>query len=205
MINTKEAFSKGLKEYLNLETYDSIMKTYRTVDLSDPLESELFRRMFNGYYNIRRDKDWQDVYYRLFEEAKRTENLTFADILYNLYKETGQIEKSFSSKMLATINPDKPILDSRVISYLNKHDACIGFSGRIIDSSFTKYGEDVTEKDIARLEPVIREYEDLELWYEEYLGSFEAGSVVNAFNEEFPQYSHFTNTRKVDYFLWMLG
>ena len=69
-INVKEAFNKGVKEYLKLDVYDRIMKSYASVNLKEAAESADFRKMFNGYYNIRYDYKWQQEYYRIFEEMK---------------------------------------------------------------------------------------------------------------------------------------
>ena len=208
-INPTEAFNKGIREYLKLDVYRELMDAVDSVNLADASDSTEFRRLYNGYYRIRRDKAWQDKYYSLFEEAKGMEDqLSFDDILFTLYKETGQVEKVFVSKMIATLNPDKPILDSRVISYLNKTGNHIGYSGRIIESKYSRYEDDVTEADKKRLEPAIREYQDLEIWYEEYVGSDECWEVVKNFDTTFPEFKdskHFTTVRKIDWYLWLLG
>ena len=208
-INPTMAFNKGVKEYLKLDVYRELMDAVQSVNLEDPQSSAEFREMYNGYYRIRRDKTWQDKYYSLFEEAKGMEDqLSFDDILFTLYKETGQVEKVFVSKMMATLDPNKPILDSRVISYLNKTGNHIGYSGRIIESKYNRYEDDVTEANKKKLEPAIREYQDLELWYEEYVETDEASEVVKVFDDTFPEFKdskHFTTVRKIDWYLWMLG
>lgn len=85
-LNPEEAFNKGIKEYLKLDVYDGIMKSYRTIDLSDSKTSANFRRSFNGYYKIRRKPDWWDKYYSIFDEKVNSSvDPTFYDILFKLY------------------------------------------------------------------------------------------------------------------------
>ena len=67
-----------------------------------------FQRIFNGFYIVRRNEDWRKCYYEHFESIKNG-SPTFESIIAYLYECTGNIEPSFSSKMLATIFSEKPI------------------------------------------------------------------------------------------------
>lgn len=110
--------------------------------------------------------------------------------------------------MLATLNPDKPILDSRVKGYLNSQSKNFGYSGEIIDEGIVDYDEKKLEDDKNKLYLAISEYKELELWYEEYVGTDDASKVEEAFDTAFPEYKnckHFTRTRKIDWYLWLLG
>ena len=53
------------------------------------------------------------------EKCKGIQELTFEYVIRTLYAETGNIEASFSSKLLATINADMPIWDSIVLGRLD--------------------------------------------------------------------------------------
>ena len=55
--------------------------------------------------------------YKLIEEIKNS-SPTFETIIRTLYRETGNVEASFSSKMLATINADMPVWDRYVVNNL---------------------------------------------------------------------------------------
>ena len=76
-----------------------------------------FQRTFNGFYIVRRNEEWREKYYNLFEQ-KKMKDVTFEEILQELYDLTGNVEASFSSKMYATIYPDKPIWDRYVVQNL---------------------------------------------------------------------------------------
>lgn len=95
-INATKILEEALSRSLGLPRYIEIMA-------GNPDKSE-FQRMFNGYYKVRRNEDWQKEYYAIFTEAKKNpENYTFERILRKLHEKTRMIEASFSSKMLATI------------------------------------------------------------------------------------------------------
>jgi hypothetical protein len=77
----------------------------------------LFRRQFNHFYRVRRKKEWQDKFYELLESFKGAA-VSFPDIFDALYRATGRYEASFASKLLATLNPDMPVIDSIVLGNL---------------------------------------------------------------------------------------
>ena len=52
-------------------------------------------------------------YYQIFEDNKSNGQVSFDNIIGELYKKTGRIEPSLVSKMLASINPHMPIWDSK--------------------------------------------------------------------------------------------
>jgi hypothetical protein len=76
-----------------------------------------FQKKFNGFYRVRRNSDWQKDFYQLMESSKN-KNVTFGEILDEMYKKTGKMEASFVSKLIATINPEMPIIDKIVFDNL---------------------------------------------------------------------------------------
>ena len=89
---------------------------YAIIMRGDPATDE-FQRLFNGYYRVRRNEAWRKAFYNLFQRAKN-EGFSFDRIIKELYQQTGNIEASFSSKMLATIDLSKPIWDQYVLQNL---------------------------------------------------------------------------------------
>ena len=75
--------------------------------------------------------------------------MTFENILCNIYISTDMTEASFASKMLATLNPDKSIWDSRVLKFLGL--------------------KPVGKSDSDRQDSIIEIYGKIEGWYKEYL------------------------------------
>ena len=129
------------------------MPRYIEIMAGNPDKSE-FQRMFNGYYKVRRNENWQKEYYAIFTEAKKNpENYTFERILRKLHEKTRMIEASFSSKMLATIDPSKPIWDQYVLKNLG-----LQLKGKDAES---------------KLKNAIDLYSKIEDWYNSYLNSSE--------------------------------
>jgi len=92
---------------LSIEKYKYIKDNFKNVDIS--IFDCKFQKTFNSFYKIRRNKEWRDAFYKYFESIKKDENITFFKIINYLYENTDNVEASFASKMLATINEDMPI------------------------------------------------------------------------------------------------
>lgn len=122
-------------------------------------------------------------YYEHFENVKDS-TPSFASILTYLYECTGNIEPSFSSKMLATIFPDKPIWDRYVVQNLNME--LVG-----------------TTKE-ERLANAIALYADMEKWYADFLQTDKAKECIEAFDRVMPDYKHISTIKKIDSILWSI-
>lgn len=109
-----EALSKvqpGLQKYLH------IRNLIYNVDVSKSAE---FKQAFNGFYRMRqRSQLFYDTFYRFMEENKY-QSPTFERTMNFLFEKLGRVEASFSSKLVATINPELPIWDSIVLKNLGK-------------------------------------------------------------------------------------
>src|SRR4029453_15886328 len=58
-----------------------------------------FRRRFNAFLRVRRNRRWKDGFYALMER-KKNEPVSFAEVLAALHRRTGQYEASFASKLV---------------------------------------------------------------------------------------------------------
>jgi hypothetical protein len=178
MLDAQRIMREQIAKSLGFFQYRQIMRTVGSVDVS---RDEDFQRLFNGYFRIRRNAQWRNAYYSLFQKNK-TLQPDFRGIITELYRETENIEASFSSKMLATLNPNRPIWDQFVIKSL-------GF----------KTAEQSKEE---MLESAIRVYADIETWYSRFLGTEGAQACIDVFDSALPDYSWLSNVKKVDFFLW---
>lgn len=79
-----------------------------------------YQKRFNYFYQVRRNAEWREKFYNLFFRHSRENKADFGDVLNSLFKLTGKVEASFSSKFVATINPDLPLIDRHVLSYLDQ-------------------------------------------------------------------------------------
>lgn len=170
-----------LKEnYTELEQYANIMEKVTAGDISADVD---FQREFNYFYKVRRNSEWRTAFYSLFEECKAITPLTFEYVLRTLYERTGTVEVSFSSKLLATLNPDMPIWDSIVLSRLNLSPSAAGSKEK-------------------RLESNINKYQGIVNWYQSFLKTSKAQEFLSAFDSAFPEFAAITAVKKIDFWLW---
>ncbi len=173
MLNATQILQIQLARGLGLDRYSEIM-------LGDPSSPD-FQRLFNGYYRIRRNEEWRRHYYMLFCKA-RTERFSFEQIINELYDLTGNVEASFSSKMVATIDASKPVWDQYVLQNLG-----LELSGK-------------TKKE--KLQNAVCLYDQIEKWYFDYLKTTEARENIAEFNRLLPDYTWISDTKKIDCLLW---
>lgn len=164
-----------------LEKYQYIMKNFRSVDV---FKDYNFRRKFNGFYRVRRNEVFMEKYYSYMEDNKDKE-IKFEDTFKYIYKELGRVEASFSSKLVATINPNLPILDSMVLGNIG-----IRMPGYYKDDDY-------------RIEEIIKIYYIVVEWYEEVLKSNKAKDMIKMFDEKYPD-SNISEIKKIDFILWQI-
>ena len=175
-----EAIFADSKKKRGIEKYAEIIKSFSLVNVTTDKD---FQRNFNGFYRVRRNSEWQKIFYNIMENGK-TEALTFEGVLQEIYNKTGRVEASFSSKLIHTLNHNMPIWDQFVLQNLNlKMPICSG------------------EK---KLQKAICIYNKIIQWYEQALSTFEINQKILEFDEIFPQYSWFSQTKKLDFLLWQM-
>ena len=160
---------------IGIEKYTWIMKRIHETDVSVDAE---FQKSFNGFYRMRqRPASFYKSYYTYLEQNKHNHKLTFEDIVAYLYQETGSIHASFSSKLLATVNPDMPIWDKFVLKNLGLR---------------TPY---YYEND--RLQKTVQLYQKICDWYK----SDEAVEKLKEFDKQFSGID-ISNVKKIDFIVW---
>lgn len=75
-----------------------------------------FQRRYNHFWRVRKGATWRAAYYDLLERAKRT-GTDFEAALRAMHERTGRIEASFCSKLVATLDPDRPVVDAFVLHF----------------------------------------------------------------------------------------
>lgn len=160
---------------VGIEKYQRIMQRVRQTDVS---ADDDFQKLYNGFYRLRqRPASFYKCYYAYMEEQKDNQNLTFGEVLHHLYEETGEIHASFSSKLLATINPNMPVWDKFVMKNLG------------LRAPYT-YQKNRVEKTIAIYDAICQ-------WYK----TEEADVYLAEFNTHFPDVE-MTDVKKIDWILW---
>ena len=162
----------------NIERYAYIITYLPKTNVFENLE---FQKVYNSFFKVRRNEQWRKIYYDIMERAK-TNDLSFRDIITEIYQKTGRIEASFTSKLLASINTSRPIWDSFVLKNLG----------------IKPKGNTPRE----RIDNACQIYDQLTIWYEKTLNSNEAKKYISEFDKYLPSYSWISNTKKIDFIIW---
>lgn len=178
--NALPKVKKGLEKYVWLQT---------KLDSSSIHKDRLYQTKFNYFYRITpfRNQKWQKEFYELLETSKRNKNIVFVDILNTLYKKTGRIEASFASKLIATINPRLPVIDSVVLGNLRKQGNIVM---RLPYSS-----------DDNRIHKIKQLHNKLNQLFVEFLRTKNGKYLVKRFTKEYPNVN-ITKIKMLDLILW---
>ena len=169
----------------NLSSYDFLQRSLQETDVST---DEFYQTKFKGFYGAGpMPKDRWDLFFSILESEKNRKNISFQRVFGRIFSETGcgRVEASFSSKIAATINPELPVLDSKVLESLSlrlPYQAMKPLERRMSKIADVYYC-------IRELSYVIRASREYENWR-------------MRFDAAFPQFSHFTDVKKLDLFLW---
>ena len=175
---------KNLKE--GLEKYQLIMNEYKkSIEISS---SDDFQKSYRNFYGMNRagmSSACNKTYFRLLDKAANSEEIDFKYVLQRLYAESGKKYFSFTTKLLATANPNLPVWDKKVRKYLN-----FQFSLKFKDSF----------KDIESCE---QEYHRYCAWFKNFLKSDDATKLINEFDKKIPNVK-ITKMKKIDLMFWQM-
>ncbi len=185
-IDPNASLKRQLEICYGLEKYCWIVGKVqdKNIDLTNNVD---FQRIFNGYYQVRRNGDWRRIYYECFQNFKNSKSVpSFDEIMDELFvKLKGRVEPSFSSKMLASLDPTKPIWDSYILSSLK--------STITIDKIINIDNAKVIYREICQL-------------YDDFLKTSNAKQCIDEFDLFFPKYKEvISEVKKIDFFLWTNG
>jgi hypothetical protein len=130
---------------------------------------------------VRRTHAWQDRFYALMEQFKGTD-ARFPDVFDALCCATGRYEASFASKLLATLNPQMPIMDVFVRKHL----------GLLLPRSGTRHMR------MARIRAI---YACLQASVADYLTTETGKYLVQRFREMYPDLT-ISEVKMLDFVLW---
>ena len=186
----KEALPRIKKNAL--DKYISLKNEIQQVNVSKDRE---FQKTYNGFFRIRqKSEEFYAEYYKFMQQHKNDKELIFETVLHHLYKKAGSVEASFASKLLSLINPEMPVLDSKVIKNLKTYEN--------IDIKPVKQN-DPPEKRIANK---VIAYEQICDWYENFSKSDEAAEWIELFDKHYPEVKDkITEVKKIDLILWKIG
>ena len=139
-----------------------------------------FQTKFNHFYRVRRNQEWRSHYFDLLESMKKKQ-LNFEEALHKIHQQTGRYEASFVSKLIATINPDTPVIDNIVLKNVGLKLPYYGAKNRLrkiaeILSKFKTYFRDFSKKENGKY-------------------------LIKRFQNTYPE-TNITNIKMIDLVLW---
>ena len=187
ILDSKKVISDSLKSLLGIEKYCKIIETIQKEDFKADKD---FQKQFNGYFRVRvktKPNEWKSKFYQLLESQKKRP-LSFEEISVELEKVNQTLAVSFTSKMLAAVNPNLPIWDSFVLKNLG------------LDKQWNRCN---TADKETRIKEAVKIYDEIKRLYSEFLAGEEGQKCVQLFDETFPDYKNrITNVKKIDFWLW---
>lgn len=168
---------KGLEQYLWIQ--GEVSKR----DLSKDSE---FQRKFNTFYRVRKNSEWRGYFCELLEINKNN-SVDFADVLKILSKKSGNLEASFSSKLIATINPEMPVIDSIVLRNVRR------MGNPKIRLPYFYENE--------RQNKVVILHSELKRLFDDFLKTENGKYLVDQFVGEYPN-AKITKVKMLDFVLW---
>jgi len=166
--------ASGLRKYLWLQHH---------VLSCDVSADAAFQTCFNGFYRVRRGNDWRVAYYALMESSKLS-GIDFSRALNEIKHRTGRVEASFASKLVATLDPRKPVIDKFVLRQL------------VLRLPYWSATD--------RIPQTVHLYQDLCDRYRELIQSPAGKMIQDSFDRRFPD-SGLTDLKKIDLVLWQIG
>lgn len=148
-------------------------------DVSQDVE---YQQRFAGFYRVRRGANWRRLFFDILQ-ARKTTGLSFTEALRLLKESTGRVEASFASKLVATIDPNQPVIDTVVLRNVGL---------RLPAPSSTN-----------RLGQAAKLHDQLAAWYREQLATDSGRLAVRLFRAAYPN-ATITDTKALDLVLWQI-
>jgi len=145
--------------------------------------SEEFKKKFNGFYRVRqKTPKWYEHFYNTFEQCK-DKKLSFKEVLTIMWEKTHEIDASFCSKIIATIDPSKPVWDKYVLQWL----------GIILD---------MPKNPKEKIEYCSKIYDHINDEYRKHIYDGNVIETFKHFNSVIKHAEELNPIKKIDFILW---
>lgn len=162
---------------VGLTKYTWLQNEVLVRDVSRDIE---YRKRFGGFYRVRRNAKWRDAFFGILERAKSAP-VSFGDTLRALHAETGRVEASFASKLVATLDAAQPVIDSVVFRNLG-----------------LKLPTGTAAQRFSEIQDL---HQGLSEIYSRYLASDDGRNLVQQFRASYPS-ADVSETKMLDLILW---
>jgi hypothetical protein len=167
----------------DLETYRYLQGALPSTDVSNDAD---FQRRFNAFYKMRsKPRGWYQLFFGILQRDKQARNSSsFEKLIREIFGRWGEVHPSFTSKLLATIDPESPVYDGEVCRNLG-----IKPIAPIIDPE-------------ARIIKAISNFRALERFHSAAKDTSVARDLIAAFDAALDSFAGFTAVKKLDLMLW---
>ena len=166
----------------HLVAYRRLMQLLPEVNVTKDKE---FQQRFVAFHRIsHRSPAWQDTYFQRLEVAKVI-GAEFADVLHELWEETGRYEPAYASRLVAAADPGMPVWDQPTLTRTG-----LRAPGYLDPDKLRKAGD---------------VYYRIRKWYAAYLESPGGRRLVDLFDEEAPEFRDLNALKKVEFALMPAG
>jgi hypothetical protein len=193
LLQSRVVDDPGLRK--GIEQYTEIQRTL--INTPDVTKATGFQKKFRSFYRVRRGPAWQRVFFEFMQKHRTAPPPSFQETLEALAAQGHRCEASFSSKLVATLDPRRPVLDSLVLRVMRRHLGDRG-SGEI---KWTLLRTGSLE---SRIERALIVYDCLTAAMGDILGAAAFSRLIELFDRSYGQYS-LTPTKKLDLMLWRYG
>jgi hypothetical protein len=164
--------------------YDDYLLIMRNIHIFD----NEFKRKFAHFYKLNqglKNANDKKSFFNLLKECINNNNDNYVDVLNKLSGKTGRNEMSFASKIVASVNAQKPVIDKIVLGHFKINRPSYGDLKHRISKSININNE-------------------IEEEYHKFLKSKIGKYLMNIFNKKIKQQHNFkiTNIKKLDFILW---
>jgi len=155
-------------------------------------EDHAFQQLYKRYWQLnaaRLGDRYIDSYFELLQSSKRCKNLDIETIATQLYqvpndRNERKLQFSFSTKLVHTVRPHKPIYDSNVVAFF-----------------FLREGSETAATN-TKLKHRLASYKYLEDEYGRILAQDLLGNAISEFRTRFDPDHVFTDEKVIDTLIW---
>lgn len=172
--------------------YLNIQSCWLMADKNDEAKAR-FYFLFPLFYVLiyladkNKQKIWNEYFNMLWQQ--RTRHKTFKAVLEELCELTDEVHASYASKLVATVDENKPVIDSHVKKVLGIHEAYVYWT----NDKKIRYWDDVYSK-------IVKKYKELS-----DLVAEDKVTIETLFNSVWPELQGMTLTKKIDHLIWEMG
>lgn len=175
-----KAFARIHERKHRLADYEYVQTNLRAADIVSDI---IFQKTFTRFYKLRGSQAFRSHFFAVFAESKSEDLVSFDHVLARIHEGCRQVHPSFSSKIVASFDPHRPVYDSEVLKRLGLRTNHVSDPATRLRTASERYRKIIDFFDVA-------------------MAKTATTRMVGKFDCEFPEYVHFTPTKKLDLILW---